>query len=388
MRDQRGRIYLDYHATTPVDPRVADVVARHMLVSFGNAGSADHVFGDEAAAAVDAATASVGALVGGRAVDVLFTSGATESINMVLKGLAARAGGRRLRIAASPTEHSAVLHSCEALVRAGIAEVTWLRVDGHGHVDMNEIEQVFGRGCDVVCVMAANNEIGTIAPFARVAALAQQHGVAYLCDASQAGGRVLLESLGALDAFVVLSAHKMYGPRGVGALVSSRLKALGPLIHGGEQQRGLRGGTLNVPGIAGFGEAARLRREEMGTDESRVAQLRDDLQGRLLAGIPHIAVNGDPLSRLAGNLHVSVTGIPNGAVVARVRDRLAIATGAACASGIEAPSHVLRAIGLEGPHLDGALRIGLGRWTTSGDVEEASALLIVAVRAIAQLLTR
>jgi len=329
-----------------------------MVSAFGNAGSADHAFGDEAAAAIDSAALDVAALVGGRAEDVLFTSGATEAINMVLKGHRPEPGRRRrFRIAVSPTEH-----------------------------DLNEVAAVCADGCDLVCVMAANNEIGTIASVDAIATLTHQFGVGYLCDASQAGGRIPLRTLVEQDALVVLSAHKMYGPQGVGALVSARMKSLRPLIHGGEQQHGRRAGTLNVPGVAGFGLAARLRDAEMDADEGRIARLRDALQARFLAEIPDLKVNGDPNARLAGNLNIAFPGIPNGAVIARVRVRLAIATGAACASGIEAPSHVLRAIGLADPYLDGALRIGLGKWSTAEDIELAGDLLIDAARSVTAML--
>jgi cysteine desulfurase len=358
-----------------------------MVSAFGNAGSADHAFGDEAAAAIDSAALDVAALVGGRAEDVLFTSGATEAINMVLKGHRPEPGRRRrFRIAVSPTEHSAVLQTCAAMARGGAAEITVLRVDGRGHVDLNEVAAVCADGCDLVCVMAANNEIGTIASVDAIATLTHQFGVGYLCDASQAGGRIPLRTLVEQDALVVLSAHKMYGPQGVGALVSARMKSLRPLIHGGEQQHGRRAGTLNVPGVAGFGLAARLRDAEMDADEGRIARLRDALQARFLAEIPDLKVNGDPNARLAGNLNIAFPGIPNGAVIARVRVRLAIATGAACASGIEAPSHVLRAIGLADPYLDGALRIGLGKWSTAEDIELAGDLLIDAARSVTAML--
>ena len=373
-------VYLDYHATTPVDPRVAAVVLRHMLDDYGNASSTDHTFGDAAAEAVDAAAAQVGALVGARAESVVFTSGATESINLAVQGLAAaRRSSGPLRVAVSPTEHAAVLDTCRALARAGLATVRTLSVDGAGRVDLDEIEAACAAGLDLLCVMAANNEVGTIAPVGAVAAAARRHGVAYLCDGTQACGRVPLDVERDGITLLALSAHKMHGPKGVGALVVGSRRLVTPIIHGGGQQRGLRAGTLNTPGIAGFGEACRLRAAERDVDEPAIARRRDRLQDALLREVPEIVVNGDQAARLAGNLHVSFLGCPNAAVIARVRDRLAVATGSACASGIEAPSHVVRAMRLDDDVIDGAVRIGLGKWTTDADVQVAAAVLAEAV---------
>lgn len=373
-------IYLDYHATTPVDARVVDVVVGAMRETYGNASSADHTFGDAAASVVERAASHVARLVGARPDSVVFTSGATESLNLAIQGMAAaRRSAGPLRVAVSPTEHAAVLDTCAALARAGAASVRVLEVDRRGQVDLGEIDTVCAAGLDMLCVMAANNEVGTLAPVRDLAVIAARHGVAYLCDATQAVGRVPMRFEDDGIALLALSAHKMHGPKGVGALVVRAKQLLTATVHGGGQQRGLRAGTLNTPGIAGLGEACRLRLEEMGTDESATAARRDRMQVTLLDAIPDIVVNGDLSARLAGNLHLSFLGSPNAALVARVRDRLAISTGSACSSGIEAPSHVLRAMRLRDDVVDGAVRIGLGKWTTDGEVEAATSVLAEAV---------
>lgn len=374
-------IYFDYHATTPVDPRVAEVILRHMTTDFGNASSVDHAYGDAAQETVSTARRQVAALVGTSHRSVVFTSGATESINLALRGLAyqPRPAARPLRVGVPPTEHKAVLDTCAWLARGGHAVVVGLTVDRHGRLDLGDLEEHCRRGLDLVCVMAANNEVGTITPMDQVGALAARYGVAVLCDATQAAGKISLQRDAWQLTFLALSAHKFQGPKGAGALIVPPDTLIEPLLSGGGHERGLRSGTLNVSGIAGLGEAARLRRLEMAVDEPRIAAERDYLQGRLLKLIPGMVVNGDQNSRLAGNLHFSVPDVPNSAVVARLRRTVALSTGAACSSGIVAPSHVLRAIGLPEDLVKGALRIGLGKFTTREEIDRAAVLIAQAV---------
>ena len=386
--DAARSIYLDHHATTPVDPRVAAVVVRQMLELYGNASSADHAFGDTAAHSVEVARAEVAALVGARPRAVTFTSGATESINLALLGLARahrRRAGRPMRIALMPVEHRAVLEVCAALADAGDAELTWLPVDDRARLDLGALAAVCARGLDLVCVMGAQNEVGTIYPLAEACAIARAAGVAVFCDATQAAGKVEL----AFDAWGVtalcFSAHKIAGPKGVGALVVERGVELDPVTFGGSHERGVRPGTLNVPGIAGMGEACRLRRADGSADEARVGALRDRLEHILAESVPGLVVNGDRAHRLAGNLHVSVPDVPNGAVVARLRTAVALSTGSACTSGAPSPSHVLRAMGLPEWRIAGALRFGLGPQTTGAEISRAAALVeraVVDVRAV------
>lgn len=230
--------------------------------------------------------------------------------------------------------------------------------------------------------MAANNEVGTLYPIEKIAAIAQSYQVPFLCDASQAVGKIPIQFNEWGITMLALSAHKLYGPQGVGALVVRRDHRLEPLLYGGGQQRGLRPGTLNLPGIVGLGEACRLRSAEMVVDEVEIGKKRDRLQALLQAQIPGLVINGDPRNRLAGNLHISIPGIPNSAIIARVRHQLAISTGSACSSGVEAPSHVLRAMSLAEPVVEGALRIGLGKFNTDDDVEQAAALLVSTVSTV------
>lgn len=383
MTARKPPIYLDYHATTPVDQRVADVVMRHMITVFGNASSADHEAGDAAESAVEAARKEVANLIGAEPRAVVFTSGATESVNLALQGFVrSRRSSQKVRLVVSAVEHACVLETCRELVRDGRADLAEIAVDERGRISCDAVEAACAKGADLVCVMAANNEVGNVYPVVKFAAIAARHGAAFLTDATQACGKVPLSVDRTEITFLALSAHKLYGPKGVGALIVCDSRLLHPVSYGGEQERRLRPGTLNVPGIAGLGEACRLRTLEMLEDESAIASRRDRLQQLILSGAEGITVNGDPSARLAGNLHLSVEGVPNTAIIANLRDRLSIATGAACSSRIETPSHVLRAMGLSQARMDGALRFGLGKFTSDDDISEAADLVLRAIRTI------
>jgi cysteine desulfurase len=381
-------IYLDYHATTPVDPRVAEKVLHAMTTGFGNASSIDHDIGDRAEAAVKAAAKNVANLVGASPRDIIFTSGSTESINLAIQGTVKHLenAGIKPRIAISSVEHKAVLDTCEALQKQGRIDLIAIGVDSQARIDLVELEQVCASGINLLCVMAANNEVGTIYPIEKIAHIAQRYEVPFLCDASQAVGKIPICFDDWGITLLSISAHKFYGPQGVGALVMRRGYPLEPLFYGGGHQQGLRSGTLNLPGIVGLGEACRLRSLEMATDEQEIREKRDRLQQLLQQKIPHLVVNGDQKNRLAGNLHISIPGIPNSAVIARVRHQLAISTGSACSSGVEAPSHVLRAMQLSEPGIEGALRLGLGKFTTAPEVAQAAVLISEAVSEISRLL--
>jgi len=383
----RRPIYLDNHATTPVDPRVTAVILHHLASAFGNASSRDHDYGDEAEAAVVAARRQVAELVGVAPRWVVFTSGATESLNIALQGFVRvrRRGSvvRPVRIALPRTEHRAVLETASWLAERGEAELLWLPVDSLGRVDMDALQIACGADrADLVCVMAANNEVGTVHPIQEIARIAAEHGVVFMTDATQAAGKVPLALRDWGVSLAALTAHKMYGPKGIGALIVDPDLPLEPLFQGGGHQRGLRPGTLNVAGIAAFGEACRLRGEEMEEDEARIAGLRDRLQKHLVKGIPGLVINGDLTRRLAGNLHISVPDVPNNVLVANVRDTVALATGSACSSATESPSHVLTAMGLPREIIRGSLRIGLGKFTTADEVEAAAGHIAGAVARI------
>ena len=382
-------VYLDYNATTPVDPRVAERIQQVMLQDFGNPSSDDHVFGNIAIQIVESARLEIRELIGAGNHDVVFTSGATESINLGLAGLAdvCRSMDRPFRVAVNPTEHSAVLQTLRALSRRRLAELVFLRVNERAQLDLEHLADVLAADIDLVCVMAANNEVGVTLPVQEVGQLCREYGALFFCDVTQAAGKIPL----AVDEWDVtmaaLSAHKMYGPKGVGALVRPRDLRLSPLLFGGNQESGLRPGTLNVPGIAGFGEAARLRRSEMAEDESRIAGFRDRMQARLLDAIPELVVHANGQRRLAGTLSISIPGAPNKAVVARVRERLGISTGAACSSGLEQPSHVLRAMGVGADVAETYLRISVGKFSTMAEVETATQLLVRAVAEVREKTT-
>ncbi len=380
-------IYLDYHATTPFDPRVVQKVLHSMTEEFGNASSTDHEYGDRADEAVKQAAKQVANLVQASPREIIWTSGATESINLVIQGSLPSNPEKPHRIALLPVEHKAVLDTCQALEKRGQAELIYLKVDSKGRIDLGYLEKICGEGLSLLCVMAANNEVGTVYPIQAIAQIAQRYNVPFLCDGSQAVGKVPIRFEEWGITYLAISAHKIYAPKGIGALVVRRSYHLEPLLFGGGHQQGMRSGTLNVPGIVGLGEACYLRQLEMEEDEREIARKRDRLQALLLDKIPNLIINGEIESRLAGNLHISIPGVPNGAVIARVRSRLAISTGSACSSGIEAPSHVLRAIGLSDEAMEGALRMGIGKFTTDEEIDRAAAILADTVAQIHNLLS-
>ncbi|WP_414574610.1 cysteine desulfurase family protein [Anabaena sp. CCY 9402-a] len=377
-------IYLDYHSTTPVDPRVAEKVMYYMTTAFGNANSVDHGYGDEAAKAVKQARQEIAELINASPKEIIFTSGATESINLAIQGHISQQN-TPAKIIVSPVEHKAVLDTCKALAKKGLIEIIWLKVNQQGQIDLEHLEKVCCEGASLLCLMAANNEVGTIYPIEKIGAIASCYHIPFLCDASQAVGKIPLNFQDWGITYLAISGHKLYAPKGVGALVIKKDHHLPPMIYGGGHEQGLRSGTLNVPGIAGLGEACRLRQSEIETDESNIAVLRSQLQNVLQSNIPNLVVNGDINNRLSGNLHISVPDIPNSAIIARVRHQLAISTGAACSSGVVAPSHVLQAMNLSENIIEGSLRIGIGKFTTKAEINKASSVIINAVNAIHQI---
>jgi cysteine desulfurase len=410
--DRNCAIYLDYHSTTPVDLRVVSIVKGFMVCEFGNASSVDHEYGDRTEAAVKKAEHQVSDLVGASPREIIWTSGATESINLVIQGLVLALNKKpiqaaswfqrivssiknpfslgnsriRPRIALSPVEHKAVLDTCQALERRGLVELIYLGVDSKGRLDINNIERACAQGLSLLCVMAANNEIGNVYPIQKIGQIAQRYNIPFLCDASQAVGRIPIQFEEWGITFLTISAHKLYGPKGVGALVIRKGYQLEPLLFGGGQQKGIRPGTFNVPGIVGLGEACRLRSLEMEEDERAIAAKRDKLQELLVERIPALVINGDVEHRLAGNLHIAVPGIPNSAIIARVRHQLAISTGSACSSGVETPSHVLQALNLPESLINGVLRIGIGKFTTFEEIESTAVILSDAIHQCQQFL--
>jgi len=376
-------IYLDAQATTPVDPRVLEVMMPYFTEKFGNAASRTHAYGWAASAAVDKAREGVARAVGAVPEDIVFTSGATESNNLALSGVMEEAAARgRDHVVTTAIEHPSVLDVCARLERVGL-RVTRVPVEPDGIVDPERVAKALEERTALVSVMLANNEIGTLQPVREIGRITRERGVLLHTDAAQAVGKLPID----VDAMGIdllsMSAHKLYGPKGVGALyVRTRRPrvALAAQIHGGGHERGRRSGTLDVPGIVGFGAACALLQGEGGAEESRrVRALRDQLLSRLESALPGVAVNGDLERRLPGNLNVSFEGVESGALLGGLPG-LAFSSGSACASAKPEPSHVLAALGLPEARRRGAVRFGVSRFTTPEEIERASELLVAKVR--------
>jgi cysteine desulfurase len=362
-------VYLDHNATTPVDPRVLDAMLPFLRDHFGNPSSL-HWFGQRARAAVEEARASVAALVAADPCEIVFTASGTESDNMALRGAAARAPGSRAAVVCSAIEHHAVLHTARAMREEG-RPVGIARVDEGGLVDLEDLAGRVDDTTAVVSVMLANNETGALQPVAEAARIARARGALVHCDAVQATGKVPVDVRALGVDLLTFSAHKLYGPKGVGCLYVRRGTRMAPLVRGGGQERNRRAGTENVAGIVGFGAAAALAREALGDEASRLAALRDRLEGRLLA-IPGTRRNGGE-PRLPNTANLSFEGAEaEDLLIALDLEGVAVSTGAACAAGGVEPSHVLRAMGLPPERVQSSLRLSLGRGTTPADVDHAA----------------
>ncbi len=373
-------IYLDYHATTPLDPRVLTAMLPYLTEHFGNAASRTHSYGLRAEAAVNVAREAVAEALGAEPKEIVFTSGATESDNLAVLGAARANRGKGDHVVTSAIEHRAVLDPCRQLEREGF-RVTYVPPDRTGLTTAEAVGAALSEKTVLVSVMAANNEIGTLNPVGEIGRLCKERGVLFHTDAVQALEKVPLSVHGVGVDLLSVSAHKICGPKGVGALfvrsVNPRVR-MEPILYGGGHERGLRSGTLNVPGVVGLGSATRLAAEEMEPERARVKALRDRLEARLLAEIPGAFVNGHPTERLAGNLNVCLPGVTADAVMMEVRE-LAVSAGSACTSATPEPSHVLRGIGLEPGEANASIRFGLGRFTTREEVEAAADRIVAAV---------
>jgi cysteine desulfurase len=366
-------LYLDYHATTPVDPRVLDEMLPFFTERFGNPHSKQHAWGWEARDAVEKARAQVAALINASAAEIVFTSGATESNTLAIRGgVAASAKGSTRHVITVATEHKSVLDTCLALAREG-CDVTVLPVQPSGLLDLDALRRALRPDTALVSVMAANNEIGTVQPLAAIGAVVREHGALLHTDAAQAAGKVPIDVNAMQLDLLSLTGHKFYGPKGCGALFIRKRKprlAIPAQQLGGGQENGIRSGTLNVPGIVGLGAAAELCRVGMAEEAVRLGSLRDRLLQGLRERVPAVRVNGTMEPRLPHNLHVSFDGIEGEALLMALGD-LAVSTGSACASGSQAPSHVLAAIGAASGHAAASIRFGLGRTTTVADIDFA-----------------
>jgi len=376
-------IYLDHFATTPVDPRVLEAMLPWFSQDFGNAASRTHVFGWRAEAAVEQARAEVASALGAREPrEIVFTSGATESNNLALQGVARACASRGDHLVTVATEHRAVLDVCTALEREG-RRVSVLPVDAGGLVDPDALRRAIEPRTVLVSVMAANNEIGVLQPLAQLAAICRERGVLLHSDAAQAAGKVPLDVRALGVDLLSVSAHKLYGPKGVGALYvrggSPRVR-VAPLLYGGGHERGMRSGTLPVPLVVGLGRALALAVTEREAEAARLAELRDRLWQRLQAGLGELVLrNGDPVRCLPAALHVSFPGVDAAALLPQLPD-VALSSGSACSSASPEPSHVLRALGLPPDRVRSGIRFGLGRFNTAEEIERAAARVVEQVQ--------
>jgi cysteine desulfurase len=379
-------IYMDYHATTPVDPRVLETMVPYFTDVFGNAASRNHAFGWAAEEAVTTARKQVADLIGAGTKEIIFTSGATESNNLAIKGVAEMYREKGNHVITCVIEHKAVIDACKRLEKQG-ARVTYLPVQKDGRVSLDELRAAITDKTILITIMAANNEIGVLQPIAEIGAIAKEHGIIFHTDAVQAAGKVPFDVNEAKVDLVSLTAHKMYGPKGVGALYVRKRNPrvlLAEQISGGGHERGMRSGTLNVPGIAGFGAAAALAQAEMATESERLRGLRDRLNDKLHANLDEIYVNGSTEHRLPHSLNISFAYVEGESLLMGIND-VAVSSGSACTSASLEPSYVLKALGAGDDLAHSSIRFGLGRWTTEGEVDYVVEQLTSVVRRLREM---
>lgn len=379
-------IFLDYHSTTPVDPLVVEAMLPYFTTVFGNAASRNHEFGWTAEAAVERARSQVAALIGASEKEVIFTSGATESNNLAIQGVAEMYKEKGRHIITSPIEHKAVLDTCQYLESKGY-EITIVPVDRYGQVTVDAVRAALRPDTILISVMFANNEIGTINQIPEIGRLCKDHGVIFHTDAVQACGKIPVdvEKMG-ID-LLSLTAHKMYGPKGVGALYVRRKSPrvrLAPLLHGGGHERGMRSGTLNVPGIVGFGKAAELAKLRLSSDYELLKRLRDRLWEKIQTGLDEVHLNGHPTQRLPHNLNVSFAYVEGESLMMGMKE-LAVSSGSACTSASLEPSYVLKSIGVGEELAHSSIRFSVGRTTTEAEVDYAAQRVIETVKKLRDL---
>jgi cysteine desulfurase len=379
-------IYLDYQATTPVDERVLQAMLPFFREEFGNAASRSHAFGWKAEQAVEKAREEVAALLGASAKEILFTSGSTEAINLALKGALEMYAAKGRHIVTSLAEHKAVLDTCKHLEKLG-CEVTYLKPDRHARIDPEAVRTALRADTVLVAIMWANNEVGTLNPIREIGAVCRSAGVLFFSDATQAAGKVPIDVEADHVDLLCLSAHKMYGPKGVGALYVRRKSPrvrLAAQIDGGGHERGMRSGTLNVPGIVGLGKACELARLELESEACRCRELRDHLHQRITKELGYVELNGHPSERLPGNLNLSFHFVEGESLIMGISD-VAVSSGSACTSASLEPSHVLRAMDVGEELAHSSIRFGIGRFTTREEVDYAADVLVKAVRRLREM---
>jgi len=382
----RPDIYMDNHATTPVDPRVFEAMAPYFTQDFGNAASRQHAFGWRAEEAVTIGREQVARLINADPKEIIFTSGATESDNLAIKGVAAAYRDKGNHIITAVTEHKAVLDACHYLETQGYA-VTFLPVGRDGRIDLQQLENAITDRTILITIMYANNEIGTLHPVGEIGRIAKKHGVIFHCDAVQAVGKLPCDVQALGTDLLSISAHKIYGPKGIGALYvrrrGPRVK-LEPIIHGGGHERGVRSGTLNVPGIVGLGQACAICQEEMPAERARLAALRDKLQNQILAGLEEAYVNGSLEHRLPNCLNMSFAYVEGESLMMGL-ENVAVSSGSACTSASLEPSYVLRALGVPVELAHSSIRFGLGRFNSEDEVEYVAEKIVRVVQKLREM---
>jgi cysteine desulfurase len=364
-------IYMDNHATTPVDKRVLEAMLPYFSEKFGNAASRNHSFGWEGEEAVDKARNQIASLINAKSKEIIFTSGATESDNLAIKGVVEFYREKGNHVITCVTEHKAVLDSCKALERTGKATVTYLKVDKYGMVDPDDVRKAITDKTVLISIMYANNEIGTIHPIAEIGKIAKEKGVIFHCDAVQAVGKIPVDVEKDNIDLLSLSAHKIYGPKGVGGIY---VRSKGPRVRitpqmdGGGHERGMRSGTLNVTGIVGLGKACEIAQADMTEDNVRLIELRDKLQAGIYERLDEVYLNGHPTERLPGNLNVSFAYVEGESLLMGMND-IAVSSGSACTSATLEPSYVIRALGTDEELAHSSIRFGLGRFNTEEEVD-------------------
>jgi cysteine desulfurase len=379
-------IYLDYHATTPMDPRVLDAMLPYFTQQFGNAASRNHSFGWEAEKAVEHARKQIADLIGANAKEIIFTSGATESNNLAIKGVAEMYAEKGNHIITVATEHKAVLDTCKKLEKQGF-RVTYLSLAPDGLVTLDQIREAITDKTILVSVMYANNEIGVIQPIAAIGKVLKEKGILFHSDAVQAVGKVPVNVIADNIDLMSITAHKMYGPKGVGALYVRRKSPrvqITAQMDGGGHERGMRSGTMNVPGIVGFGNAAELCRLEMAEESKRLSHLRDKLKNKLEKELDEVYVNGSYEHRLPHNLNMSFQYVEGESLLMGIND-IAVSSGSACTSATLEPSYVLKALGLGDDLAHSSIRFGLGRFTTEEEIDYTAEKLIDVVKKLREL---
>jgi cysteine desulfurase len=379
-------IYLDYHATTPVDPRVLEAMLPYFTERFGNAASRSHKFGWDADAAVARARHQAAALIGAGDNEIVFTSGATESNNLAIKGVIQAHGNRPCHVITTAIEHKSVLDTCRGL-NSQSHRITFLGVDHDGRVDPSDVARAVEPDTILVSVMAASNEVGSIQPLAEIGAITRDRGVLFHTNAAQAAGKIPLDVKTLGVDLLSFTAHKMYGPKGVGALYVRRRNPrvlLAPQIDGGGHERGMRSGTLNVPGIVGFGKAAELCKLEMVEDTARLLALRERLNKKLHDGLDEIYINGSMEHRLPHNLNISFAYVEGESLLMGIND-VAVSSGSACTSASLEPSYVLKALGAGDDLAHSSIRFGLGRWSTVEEVDYVADKLVTVVTRLREM---